>query len=128
MIDAVCTIESALLDCCSKGRKDTVMQGFLLQITLHWDVSPRKKFSRPFLSMYLNRLVFTGGGELDKEKTADLMETLMEPSQMRGNDPNALQNPCRPTVIITDTVSTKLHSSAGSCPPMRVSACLYIIS
>jgi len=58
------------------------------------------------LPVRLNRLVLTGGGELDKEKTADLMETLREPSRMRGNDPNALQNPCRPTVIIADTVRT----------------------
>ncbi|CAM9105176.1 unnamed protein product, partial [Ectocarpus sp. 13 AM-2016] len=49
-----------------------------------------------------SRLVFSGGGELDEEKTADLMETLLEPSRMRGNDQNALQNPCRPTVFITD--------------------------
>ncbi|CAM9831408.1 unnamed protein product, partial [Ectocarpus sp. 12 AP-2014] len=49
-----------------------------------------------------SRLVFSGGGELNEEKTADLMETLLEPSRMRGNDPNALQNPCRPTVFITD--------------------------
>ena len=50
------------------------------------------------------RLFFSGGGELDKEKTADLAETLLRPSRMRGNHLNALQNPCRPTVIITDTV------------------------
>lgn len=56
----------------------------------------------------VSRLVFSGGGELDKEKTTDLMETLLEPSRMRGNDPNALQNPCRPTVFITDTVCVYL--------------------
>ncbi|CAM9523045.1 unnamed protein product, partial [Hapterophycus canaliculatus] len=51
---------------------------------------------------YIPRLVFCGGGEIDRDKTADLMETLLEPSRMRGNDPNALQNPCRPTVALTD--------------------------
>ena len=62
-----------------------------------------------FLVLFLPhpRLAFTGGGELDKEKTADLMETLTEPSRMRGNDSTALQNPCRPTVIISDTVCSR---------------------
>ena len=69
---------------------------------------PRNRRDLQHLCAYVspNRLVFSGGGELDKEKTADLMDTLREPSRMRGNDPTALQNPCRPTVIITDTVGT----------------------
>lgn len=50
------------------------------------------------------RLVFSGGGKLDSGKTADLMETLSVLSPLRGNAPNALHNPCRPTVTINDTV------------------------
>lgn len=50
------------------------------------------------------RLVLSGGGEISSGKTADLMETLSVLSPLRGNDPNALHNPCRPTVIINDTV------------------------
>lgn len=55
------------------------------------------------------RLAFSGGGELDGNKMADLEETFKIPSKMRGNDPAALQNPCRPTVLVTDTV--RLHGT-----------------
>ncbi|CAN0267186.1 unnamed protein product [Ascophyllum nodosum] len=56
---------------------------------------------------YIPRVVLTGGGKLDGSKTADLVATLSIPSRLRGNAPNALHNPCRPTVAIDDTA--KIH-------------------
>ncbi|CAM9176728.1 unnamed protein product, partial [Discosporangium mesarthrocarpum] len=51
---------------------------------------------------YIPRAVYMGGGSKNEEKTAELMKTLEIPCAVRGNYPEALHNPCRHTVIISD--------------------------
>ena len=65
------------------------------------------------------RVVLTGGGKLDGSKTADLVATLSIPSRLRGNAPNALHNPCRPTVAIDDTVRGRHGDSLLMHPRQR---------
>lgn len=94
----VCTSITAILSC--------------LAVACHireGDFPKRVANRQTLLLLYLPRAVFSGGGQLDKDQTADLAATLQLPTKLRGNDPNALHNPCSQTVVVEDTVSRGRH-------------------